>query len=202
MAFSIASDSGALILSLADAKAHLRVEVSDDDALITALIHAAREKIEKYTNLALTLKTVHEYFDAFPDSTVQRPNAEFLLSVNRVASITSVQYYEDVETDVLTTIASTDYLLDNTSMMARLAPRIGVVWPLADGRINSVKIVYQAGYATVAEIPASILQAAKLMIGDWYERREDRLSQGQSTGFIIPRTSELLLNPYRIYQWT
>ena len=59
MAFSIASDSGALILSLADAKAHLRVEVSDDDALITALINAAREKIEKYTNLALTLKTVH-----------------------------------------------------------------------------------------------------------------------------------------------
>jgi hypothetical protein len=34
MAFSIASDSGALILSLADAKAHLRVEVSDDDALM------------------------------------------------------------------------------------------------------------------------------------------------------------------------
>ena len=133
---------------------------------------------------------------------MQRPNAEFLLSVNRVASITSVQYYEDVETDTLTTIAATDYLLDNTSIMARLAPRIGVVWPLADGRINGVKIIYQAGYTTVAEIPAPILQAAKLMIGDWYERREDRLSQGQSTGFIIPRTSELLLNSYRIYQWT
>ena len=46
MAFTIASDSGALIVSLSDVKEHLRVEIADDDALITALIHAAREKIE------------------------------------------------------------------------------------------------------------------------------------------------------------
>lgn len=202
MAFTIASDSGALIVSLSDVKQHLRVEIADDDALITALIHAAREKIENYCNIALTVKTVHEFFDVFPAMTLQRPNAEFYLKVNRVESVTSIQYYEDVESDTLTTIDSADYILDNASQYARVAPRIGVKWPLEDGRINGVKIIYEAGYSDVADIPAPIIQSAKLMISDWYERREDRLYQMQSTGFILPRVSEMLLKPYRIYQWS
>lgn len=202
MAFTIASDSGALIVSLSDAKKHLKVEHSDDDALITALIHAAREKIESYTNLAITLKTVHEYFDEFPTMTEQRPDAEFLLSVNKVNSITSIQYYDGQDTDVLTTVPANEYIMDNVSKFARVSPRIGKVWPLEDGRVNGVKIIYEAGYSLVADIPKQIIQAALLTIGDWYERREDRLYQNQTTGFIVPKVSEMLLKPYRIYQWT
>ncbi len=40
-------------LTLAEAKLHLRVDLSDDDALITALISAAREQAEFLTGQRL-----------------------------------------------------------------------------------------------------------------------------------------------------
>ncbi len=41
-------------ISLADAKLFLRVDISDDDALITSLITVAREYCETFTGLDLT----------------------------------------------------------------------------------------------------------------------------------------------------
>lgn len=199
MAYQVTSDAGSLIMTLDEAKNHLRVEINDDDTLITALIHVAREKIETYCNVSLTDKTIQEYWDAFPESVYQRPNGEFLLTANPVKAITSIEYYDDPESDTLTTVNSSFYVLDNVSKYARVAPKIGYTWPLSDGRINGVKITYTVGYTT---IPTPMIQAAKLMIGDWYERREDRNSQLQSTGFIVPKVSEMLLKPYRIYQWS
>ena len=44
-------------LTLAEAKLHLRVDLNDDDALITALISAAREQVEFLTGQRLITQT-------------------------------------------------------------------------------------------------------------------------------------------------
>lgn len=44
-------------LTLAEAKLHLRVDLNDDDALITALISAAREQVEFLTGQRLMTQT-------------------------------------------------------------------------------------------------------------------------------------------------
>ena len=44
-------------LTLAEAKPHLRVDLNDDDALITALISAAREQVEFLTGQRLITQT-------------------------------------------------------------------------------------------------------------------------------------------------
>ena len=55
-----------LVVSLVEAKAHLRVDVSDDDDLITACIHSATALAEQYTNRAIAPQTWELTLDAFP----------------------------------------------------------------------------------------------------------------------------------------
>lgn len=54
-------------LSLADAKAFLRVEHGDDDAIIASLIVAARNHIEALTRCVLITQTWRLVLDRWPD---------------------------------------------------------------------------------------------------------------------------------------
>jgi uncharacterized phiE125 gp8 family phage protein len=57
-----------------------------------------------------------------------------------------------------------------------------------------------AGYGDDAEdVPQAIRQAMMLMIGHWYENREDTLGVGNIQR--IPQGSEYLLWPYRVLKF-
>jgi len=45
-------------VSLAEAKAHLRVDFSDDDSLLSAMITSCRQAIEDYCHISLVTKTI------------------------------------------------------------------------------------------------------------------------------------------------
>jgi gp6-like head-tail connector protein len=53
-------------ITLTDAKNYCRVEITDDDALITDLIVAAREAIEAFTGRSLVNKGYRQSLDSFP----------------------------------------------------------------------------------------------------------------------------------------
>src|SRR3954465_4821919 len=53
-------------LTLADAKQHLRVTVSDEDALITRHLITARRQVEIMTRRRLITQHWRIYFDSFP----------------------------------------------------------------------------------------------------------------------------------------
>ena len=55
------------IIPLSTAKAHLRVEHSDEDALITTLISVAQDAVENYTGTFLQTTTGHFFFDYFEE---------------------------------------------------------------------------------------------------------------------------------------
>jgi len=57
-------------LTLAETKAHLRVETNAEDALITALIRTVREHLERQTGLALMTRTFRLYLDDWPPARV------------------------------------------------------------------------------------------------------------------------------------
>jgi uncharacterized phiE125 gp8 family phage protein len=160
-------------VTLTEAKAHLRVDASDDDALITALIIAAREGAEQITGRALMSQTWELGLDGFSDREPAYHRHAYRISLPRppLVSITSVKYLDT--SGVLQTMAESDYLLDDHSEPARLMPAYGTCWPVTRCQANSVLIRYDAGYADADSVPQQIKSWMLLQIGAMYENREN-----------------------------
>ena len=74
-------------MTLAEAKLHLRVDGTDEDDLITALIVAARRRAEHLLTRALITQTWELTLDEFPAADIQLPKPGVL-------SIVSVKYLD------------------------------------------------------------------------------------------------------------
>ncbi len=144
-------------ISLAEARVQLRMTADDttaDDALITALITAAREFAEHYTGRALAPQTLEMALDEFPDDGID-------LDMPPVATITSVKYTD--ESGVEQTVATTDYALSLYGESRRLTLAYGIDWPPARGIADAVRIRYVTGYTTVPKaVKAAILLDVEL----------------------------------------
>jgi uncharacterized phiE125 gp8 family phage protein len=162
-------------VSLTEAKLHLRVDGSDEDTLISALIVAAREAAEAYTRRALVTQTWRYTCDQLATAVT--------LPHQPLQSVTSIAI--DGET-----LASTAYEVDTAS---------GRVKPLASyaaDDIGGIAITYVAGYGAASDVPQTIRQAMLLMIGHWYEHREAVITGSISSE--LPLTAKALLAPYRV----
>jgi uncharacterized phiE125 gp8 family phage protein len=174
-------------VTLAEAKLHLRVDVSDDDALITAMVSAATQVAEQITNRALSEQTWEITLDHFPRS--------FNLTRVPVASITSLKYY-DID-GTLQTLASSAYALDNSNDYgpARVTPAYMEIWPGTRSQAAAVALRYVAGYASAAAVPESIKSWIKLQVGAMYENRQaEGARQSYALGF-----ADRLLDRYRVW---
>lgn len=175
-------------ITTTEVKTWARIDISDDDALVTALIKAARSFAETKLRRSLITQTWRLTIDAFPNPSVMvapysepyswPPNA-IVLERPPVQSITSIKYLAlDGTTKTLT--AGTDYV-DLTAGGARqddpvrITPPFGKVWP-ADvmPQIGAVQVTYVTGWgADSINIPADILTWLKMRCATLYENREE-----------------------------
>lgn len=177
-------------LTLAEAKAHCRVDVADDDALITSLIVAARQVAEHLTARALVTQQWRLTLDAFPDAAIDLP-------LPPLASVESVKYRDAA--GVLQTLDAAAYTVHTSALVGQVAPAYGQTWPSARDQREAVVIDFTAGYGNAAAVPQAIKQWLLLSIGGWYSRR-DALDLAQP--FELPRGMwDLLLDPYRIVRF-
>lgn len=187
MALKLITPATELAVSLADAKAHLRVDTTDEDALITAYITAAAELAEQTTGRALMPQTWELTLDAFPEA--------FEITRVPAASITSLKYWDKAGEQQ--TLGTALYTLDDTDDfgIAYVVPVFGGTWPDTRAQINAVALRYVAGYATGANVPDSIKSWIKLQVGAMYENREaEGAVQTHALGF-----ADRLLDRYRVY---
>ena len=176
-------------VSLAEAKAHLKVDFTADDDYITALITAARQQAEEYTNLALVDTTYEQAFDGFPATTRLNPHQSLVLWRSPVISVTSLVY--TAEDGTSTTEPSANYKVDTYRKPGSISPVYGYSWQSAQDIPASVVVTFRAGYADAASVPAPIKQALLLMIGAWYDNREDSV-------YNLPTQSRVMLDHYRV----
>lgn len=176
-------------ISLAEAKAHLKVDFSADDSYISALIVAARQEVEQYCAISLVSKTFQQAYDGFPLATRMNPHQSLILWRSPLVSLTSIVYTS--EGGVSTTESSSNYVVDSYSKPPRVSPAYGYSWQSAQDRPASVIVTFVAGYGDASDVPTAIKQAMLLMIGNWYDNRED-------SAYRLPMHSRKILDHYRI----
>jgi uncharacterized phiE125 gp8 family phage protein len=194
-------------VSLAEAKAHLRVTSNDDDVLIGSLIKAATAKLDGYSGIlgrALVTQTWAVDLDRFGD--------RLRLPLRPVQSVATVQYYDTA--GVQQTLAGAGYALlaDAIGSYVALAPN--AVWPGTYGRSDAVRVTFVAGYGNAAAVPEPIRVAILLAVQHLYALRNSenvflrseqvegvgatQYAVSEQAGSIITRAVDALVEPYRV----
>lgn len=130
-------------VSLAEAKAWCRIDASDEDALVSALIAAARLQIETDTGRALVTQSWRLALDCPRGRLVRLP-------VVPVAEIVAAT----VDGDAIDVTLQGD---------AALLPGEGY---------RTLSIDYTAGYGGASDVPADLKQAVLVLAAYWYENRD------------------------------
>lgn len=177
-------------ISLAEAKNHLRVDVTDDDVLIEASIESARGLAEIITRRALITQTWKYILDEFPSGD------EIELPLPPLQSVTSITYKDQDGT--ASTFATASYIVDTDADPGKVVLAYNRSWPSTTlYPSGAVTIQFVAGYGDGAvDVPQMIRQAMLLMIGHWYENREAVVTTG-AVPKEIPLAIEDLLWPWR-----
>lgn len=183
------------VVTLTEAKAHLRVVDNDDDLLIAAMTMAATVSAENWTGRAFVDQTWDLYLDEFPvgkDMFVMIPKPPLI-------EIVEVNY-DDSEGNIQV-VDPLDYYVDNASQPGWIVPTGSITWPTPLVAINSVRVRFRAGYLDNSSPPADavpfdIKAGILLILGSLYEHREDQVVG--SVAYKLPYGSENILRDHRV----
>lgn len=182
----LVAPSGAPV-SISEAKLHLRVTGSTEDALISTLIDVATAQAEHLTGRALLTQKWRVTFDSWPCQLMRLPKAG-------VTSVDSVTYLDAA--GVRQTLSVADWVAQLDAPQACVGLAYGKSWPAARVFPGSIQIDYTVGYANSSAVPPAIKQWILLAVGTLYENRE-AVQTGQL--FELPRGFfDGLLDPYRV----
>lgn len=182
-------------VTLLQAKAHLRVDIPDDDQKITELITSARQHLEGMANLALLTQTWDQVMDDFP-----YPNYPIELNRWPVQSITSISYVSSA--GVTSVWPSSNYIANRANIPPRVAPVYAQFWPiLALQTIGNCTIRTVNGWTDPSLVPADLKQAVLMLLADWYEDREDELVGVRLMSVKVQRGIDEILAPYKASQF-
>ena len=172
-------------ITLAEAKLYLRVDDSTEDALITAIITAARRKFENDTYHYLMPQTWELYLNQ------NEINAE-QISINKsdIPAISSVKYYDQSHTHP--TLSANDY---HTAIQGRPYSIQLTTVPQVYNRLEAMVIRFTLGYTNAAAVPEDIKTAIKTLIGTLYENRQTIVTGTQVNE--VPDTYKFIMENYR-----
>lgn len=156
-------------VTLEETKLHLRVDGTEEDNLISALIKAARQKAEEYTRRAFITQTWEVALDAVIST--------FLLPRPPVQTIETITVDGKTVAPEIYGLAVNLFYTKNP---------LYAVYP------GGLVIRYVSGYGSTAEdIPQAIRQAILMLVAHLYEHRGDVAEE-------IPPMIKSLLQPFRV----
>jgi uncharacterized phiE125 gp8 family phage protein len=149
-------------LSLAEAKAYLRVDHAADDGLIAAFVTGVRQRLEGRTGKAFLAQGWRVMLDAWP------PGGEVPLSPCPVLSVSAVRVLDAA--GVATALPPSAWRLEagrEPALLILAGP------PPPPGRArNGIEIDLVAGYGAAAtDCPEPLRQAMRLLLGHVWEHR-------------------------------
>ena len=184
MTYALVTPPAAEALTLADVKAHLRLDGSDEDDLLNALIIAARQYLESQTGLCLITQGFRLYLDDWP-------NCEMIqIAKGPLQVIESVTVYD--ENGNASDVSLDGHVLDAASVPARLYL---LTRPPASRALNGIEINLLAGFGdSGSEVPDSLKRAMLMHIALMWELR-GAIAEGMQPA-AVPAGYERLISPY------
>lgn len=178
-------------VSLSEMKAHLRVDIDEEDALISGLIRAATAKLDGRTGRlgrCLILQQYRLSLAAFPDE-IAIPLAP-VQSIDRVEYVDATGMPRVLDADTYRVVGLAD---ENGTTVFR---PYGGAWPRSAGGPEAVQITFTAGYGEAAEdVPDQIRQAIRMHVAHLYDNRA-AVASGNGPVQQVPLGYEDLISAY------
>ena len=150
-------------VTLAEASLFMRYTGSLQNAVVTALIVAARKDVESWTNKTMVTTTYEYYTNRLCD--------EILIPTGTIQSpITSITYQDSA--DATQTLSSTLYKLDNKSIQNKVFRDPLESYPQVLEQPNAVKITFDAGFGAASTVPENLKTVIKMRVAELFEHRE------------------------------
>lgn len=180
-------------VTLAEAKSHLRLEVTDDDGDVGRMIAAARRHLEQVCWRAMLQQQWELVLPGFfpemdplelpawtrrhfrCENEIRLPRGQLAKLVDEedqpISAVESVKYID--EANVEHTLAAEFYSVDMYSVPPVLRPAPGKFWPTTYDRWDAVRIRYTVGWKGGAggDFPDDLKSALLLIVSQLYEHR-------------------------------
>jgi uncharacterized phiE125 gp8 family phage protein len=186
MTYALITPPSAEPLTLAEVKAHLRLDGADEDALLLSLVATARAFLERETGLCLITQTWRHYLDQWPGDGVIR------IVKSPVQAVQTVRVYDSE--GAAADVSLEGHLLDGEGRPARL-------WlgnpPAPSRAVNGIEIDFSAGYGEAGtDVPDTLKRAMLIHVGHMFAFRGVLSPSQQPAG--IPDGYERLIAPFRM----
>lgn len=171
-------------VSLAEAKAFLRLDGSVEDGLVTTLIAAARLHVESVAETALLHQSWRLVLDQWPaDGVVTLPVTPFV-------GLTALTVFDADDEPHELGLAE---VLAEPARLRLPKPPAGLP---AIRRLLGLEIDYVAGLgADAASLPADLRHALLALVAHWFEHRDAVITAG--SGAVVPLGFDRLVAAYR-----
>lgn len=187
MALVMTSGPAAEPVTVAEAKAHLRIDHAAEDVLIGSLILTSRLHIEAALGIALISQAWRLLLDRWPRGSIVRVPLAPLIAVAEIRVRAA--------DGIATAVPAPEYAVDAASAAPRII-RVASQRPDPGIAAHGIEIDFTAGFGTTAAaVPAPIRQALLLLVAHWYEHRDPIEIGSEAT--VIPNGVSELLAPWR-----
>ena len=182
-------------ITLEEIKDHLQIERGEtgSDEVLKGLRAASVEMAQNITGLKLMSQKWDVYFDDWTAGN------DIELPFSPLVSVAATGITYTGSTSNTMTLGSTSWAVDTVSEPPRIVIDNTVNgWPTDELHYNNpIRIVGTYGYSASSDIPRSIRHAMLLMIGHWYENREETVTGVGLSMQEIPLGAQSLLEMYR-----
>lgn len=154
----------ALALDVAEMRAQVRQDSTDDDAQLALGIRAVTAFAQASCRRTLIAARYKLVLDAFPGPSLQGlqqfvdwqiPDYALLLEYGPVLAVKSVTYLDMSSTRQ--TMPTTDYTVDSSGLLTRITPVFGKIWQPTLPQIGAVEITFDAGDAAAITATGNVL---------------------------------------------
>ena len=203
----IVTPPAALPLAVADVRAHCYADPGGaDDSVLGAYLAAAVDTVQAITGLRLITQTVQltrrHWGDGYTgrvwENAWGRWGGPMRFPIGPVQSV-AFTYLDPTETQQ-TLDASTYAFVSAGSLAPEVALVGGKWWPPVYDHPAAITCTATVGYgADGTSVPGSILQAIKLLVGDYFANREDTIAERSVVPATLPNGVDRLLANFRIW---